>query len=215
MTTPDRLPAEAPDQEATDPAATGPEAGDAEQFRNRYDPNIAGLLAARLMNRDVTPGDAAGLRRMNPKRPGSALYWKLMLRYHITDPNRPANDNAQVEQAWAQILATIADGTRVGQEETSIPHDPSIPFGKALATAGYHQARFEALLNAGESQVQKLTDHAARFLHANSQHYNCTDLARLMLTPLRSKAQRDADRTYTARNYHREMYRQSQEVSST
>ena len=187
------------------------QASDSQGLRNRYDPAIAGAMALRLTRRDVSTGDAAGLRRMNPRRPDSTLYWRLMLNYRITDPDQEADDNIQVEQAWAHLLVTIAHGMRVGQDETTVPHDGSVPFGKALAQSGYQQARVQALLNAGTGQVQDLADKAARYLHSRSLKYNCDDLARLMLSPLRTRAQRDADRTYIARHYHREIYHQSQE----
>lgn len=181
-----------------------------EELRNRYDPAIAGALAQRITRRDFTSGDVAELRRMNPSRPASSAFWNLMLRYRITDPDSARDDNVQVEQAWGQIMAAIAKATRVGAEETTGPHNPAIPLGRALALAGYHEARLQALLNADPRHVQRLADNAAHFLNSKGQDYNCGDLARLMLSPLRSKAQRDADRTYIARHYHRELYHQSQ-----
>ena len=177
---------------------------------NRYDPTLAGSLANRLLQRDISPGDLANLRRMDPHRPSVSLFWNLMFRYRITQRDSAADDSAQVEQAWAHLLAAVAQGTRAGQEEHTGPHDPARPMGAALAAAGYHQARLDNLLNADDSQVQQLAAHAAGFLHSRGESYNCADLARLMLTPLRSQPQRDADRTYLARHYHREIYRQSQ-----
>ena len=177
---------------------------------NRYDPTIAGPIALRLLERDIYAGDLADLRRMDPLQPLSQLFWNLMFRYRITDRNNPAGDDVQIEQAWAHLVNAVAHGTRAGTTGHTGPHNPALPLGSALAEAGYHEARMNALLSANPDQVRRLALQAAQFLHPHAQTYNCVDLARLMLTPLRSRAQRDADRTYMARNYHRTLYNMQQ-----
>lgn len=181
---------------------------------NRREPATASAIAERLTRRDLGTGDLAELRRMNTDRPDSALFWRLIIAFRIASDDSAYNDDVQTEQAWAKTIAALAHGTRYGQEETTTPHDPAIPLGRALAAAGFHQARLQALLNAGPPQVQRLAATATAFLHSKGQRYNAADLARLMLSPLRSKAQRDADRTYLARHFNREIYRQSQQAGS-
>ena len=173
------------------------------QASQRRNPDLAGVLANRLLRRDVTAGDLAELRRMNPQRPAPAIFWRLMFAYRITDPDSPQDDDVHVEQAWAHILAAIADGTRAGTDAHTGPHNPAIPLGSALAQAGYQPARLDALLSANPGQTQRLATQAAQFLHSNGPGYNCSDLARLMLSHLRSPAQLDADRIYIARSFHR------------
>ena len=207
MTTPQETPTLEQPPAGVEPAQQN--GGDTTQ-RNRYDPTAAGAMASRLTRRDITSGNMADLRRMNPARPNSSTFWRLMLNYRITVPEDPMDDNVAVEQAWAHVLTAIAHGSRVGENETTTPHDPAMPLGRALAIAGYQEARLNALLNAGNGHIQRLTGTAAQFLHSKGLSYNCSDLARLMLSPLRSKAQRDADRTHLARQYHREIYLQSQ-----
>ena len=59
-------------QKSLDPATTV--ATPPEETPNRYDPALAGPLADRLLHRDISPGDLAGLRRMDPQRPTSQLF---------------------------------------------------------------------------------------------------------------------------------------------
>lgn len=174
--------------------------------RNRHDPALAGTLANRLTRRDVSTGDIAELKRMNPGQPAAHFFWRLLLAYRITDPETQRNDDLAIEQAWAAALRSIAEGTKVGENETTGPHDQSVPMGQALALVGYSEPRLQALLNADETHIQRLADQAAKTLHQKGQKYNCDDLARLMFTPVRSKAQKEADRTYIARHYHRTLY---------
>ena len=177
---------------------------------DRLDPTMAGSIARRITRRDVNTGDMAQLRRLDPERPACSLFWKIMLDYGVTDPSDPDRDDQRLERAWANVVSTIAEGTKVGEKETQGPHDEKIPMGSALATAGYSERRLNALLNAREDQITRLTNQAAKFLHKKGQNYNCNDLARLMLTNLRSEAQRNADRTHAARQFHRTIYRASQ-----
>ena len=191
----------------TDPIADAP----ANPVANRYDPAIADAIAKRLLRRDIDTGDLAELRRMNPLQPTAPLFWNLIFAYRITSPDNPANDDARIERAWGYIISTIAHGTRAGSDGHTGPHNQSIPLGSALARADFHEKRLNALLSANPAQVPKLTLQAAHLLHAQRQDYNCADLARLMLSPLRSQAQREADRTHLARNYHRIRYNLQQQ----
>ena len=177
---------------------------------DRRDPTLAGRMARRLTRRDISPGDIANLKRMAPDKPDSALFWQMMLRAGVTNPDSPGNDDHRLEQAWASILSTIAEGTKVGQDQTTSPHDERIPLGAALALANYHESRLNALLNADGETLLRLANQAAKTLYAKNQNFNCNDLARLMLSQLRTDAQRNADRVYLARHYHRTLYQAAQ-----
>ena len=175
------------------------------------DPVIAGYIARRLLRRDLRPGDMAEVRRMDTGHPTSPIYWDTMLRYGITSTESADNDDAGLEECWAHIMKMIAHGTKVGQEETTGPHNGSVPLGRALATAGYHELRLSTLLNADTGQIHRLLAQATAFLDQKGMTYNVEDMARLALTARRSESQRSADRNYIARHYHRASYRMHRE----
>ena len=161
----------------------------------------AARMAVRLTRRDITTGDIARLRRMNPNVPTEAAFWRVCKETGI-DQSGP-----ELTRAWANIARMIATGTKVREKETNGPHNGNIQLGAALAQAGYSEARLRTLLNAGPAEVPYLVERAVRFLHTREERqFNWNDAARLVLTGQRTQGQRDQDRTKIARDYYQGKY---------
>jgi CRISPR type I-E-associated protein CasB/Cse2 len=162
----------------------------------------AAKIAARLTWRDVTTGDVAGLRRLNAQRPTEAMFWKVCNQLEIAQA--PQN----LIQAWAAIFRMLAAGTKVGDTQTTGPHDGNIPLGQALAQQGYSERRMKTLLDADTGALHPIVERMTRFLNSKGQKFNWNDAARLALTEHRTPEQRNFDRTRIARDYYRELHEQ-------
>ena len=161
----------------------------------------AARIAVRLTRRDITTGDIARLRRMNPDAPTEAAFWRVCKETGI-DQSGP-----ELTRTWANIARMIATGTKVREKETTGPHNGNIQLGTALAQAGYSEERLRTLLNAGPAEAPYLAERAARFLQAREEgQFNWNDAARLVLTGHRTQDQRDYDRTKIARDYYQGKY---------
>ena len=165
----------------------------------------AAKIATRLTRRDITSGDMAGLRRLNPRRPTESAFWKVCSQLGI-DQSSP-----ELVNSWAIIFRMIAAGTKVGEAQTDGPHDGNLPLGKALAQGGYSQNRLKTLLDADATALVPIVERMAGFLHSKGQKFNCNDAARLVMTELRSAEQQDRDRTRIARDYYRQLHQQERQ----
>jgi len=169
------------------------------------DPRNAAKIAARLTRRDITTGDMAGLRKLDPRRPTESAFWKVCGQLEIDQAA------TRIVESWAVMFRIIATGTKVGEERTEGPHDGSMPLGKALAQSGYSQNRIKTLLDADEIALLPIVERTARFLQSKGQKFNCNDAARLVMTEHRSPEQRDRDRTRIARDYYRQLHQQERQ----
>ena len=165
----------------------------------------AARIATRLTRRDITSGDMAGLRRLDPRRPTESTFWKVCSQLGI-DQSSP-----DVVRSWAIIFRMIAAGTKVGQTQTDGPHDGNLPLGKALAQCGYSQNRLKTLLDADPTALVPIVERMAGFLYSKGQKFNCNDAARLVMTKHRTAEQRDSDRTRIARDYYRQLHHQERQ----
>ena len=165
----------------------------------------AAKIAARLTRRDITTGDMAGLRKLNPSRPTESAFWKVCIQLEI-DQAVP-----KLVQSWAFMFRIIAAGTKVGDARTDGPHDGNVALGKALAQSDYSQKRLKTLLDADQNALRPIVERTARFLHSKGQKFNCNDAARLVLTEHRSQEQRDSDRTRISRDYYRQLHQQERQ----
>ena len=102
------------------------------------------------------------------------------------------NNWEQNREDWATLLAGMAimapDAHRAGHG-----------LGRALAVAGYQEARLERLLEAKGQTLQILLLRAARFLATKQTPCDWTDAARLLLT--RDHDKREHIRLRIARDY--------------
>ena len=177
-------------QEAAGQEATGRKRGD-------EDPTKAGRIAWRLTVRDVTPGDVARLRRMDPDLRVEDIWWKVAKDAGLDYANN------RLSRVWATVAAMVAEVTKVRDFDTTTLHEGLVPLGEALARAGCSELRFQTLLTADEDAIPSYMAHGVRLMKSRGQTFNMNDAARLMLSEFRTKEERDADRTRIARDYYR------------
>ena len=190
---------------------TNAEVGDNAVKPSPWNPQMASWLARRLLQNDVTRGDMAQLRHMDPDYPVHPLFWKIAIETGIVRLN--GQTHIKLEQAWAHVVRSMAHGTRVGRSmgESTSPHKDDISFGYALAVAGYKEGRLEKLLNEGEGSIAKAVSIATGFLDSKRNQFNWDSPAALMLTPIRTPQQFHADRVQIARDYYRATYMQTKQ----
>jgi CRISPR system Cascade subunit CasB len=162
-------------QTQTDPTKDGSSLG-----------SIIGHLAGVIASENFPTGERAALKRLTPRLPPPLTFYRFAFR-HL-----PEGWEAQQAEWMAVItgLALMCPG----------PHRPDRPTGRALAEAGYSEARLERLLAAEGEDLHTLTLRAARFLAAKAESVNWVDLARLLLT--KDKGKLEKVRFKFARDYY-------------
>jgi len=130
---------------------------------------IAGVLASD----GFSTADRAALRRMAPGQAPPLAFYRFAIRYLPEGWESNLSD-------WTTLLASMA------VMAPSI-HRPDRGFGKALAEAGYSEARLERLLASEGDTRRSLLIRAARFLASKSASFNWNDCAQMLLV-------RDADK---------------------
>ncbi len=128
--------------------------------------NIIGKIASILNSENFPSGDRASLKRLHPEGPYPASFFKFGFA-HLPDGWESRM------QPWATILAGMA-------LMNPKSHNPAIPFGKALAGAGYPEVRLERLLASEDSTLETLVLRCARFLGAKGASCNWTDIGYLL-----------------------------------
>jgi len=151
---------------------------------------LGGIIEKRLH-----AGDVADLRRLNPRRPGSPAFWKL-----VVGELEPAGAlrgegprRTDQERRWAVILNVLA---HLGDLQV-----PGLSYGRALAECGFSEQRFGRLLRARGETLWDQARRSAQFLSSHGQRADATGLAWLILSEGRSDAQRA--RRQLARSYYR------------
>lgn len=155
---------------------------------------LVGRLS-RTLARELSPGDLAELRRLDPEQPFAPSLFKV-LALHLEDTgylpeDGPARDEA--ERCFAAILAGLA---HLGPF-----HQPGRPLGMALASAGASELRLVRLLRHHAGALRSTAILMARYLAARGEPTDFTDMARLLLSDGRDHAQ--AVRRQIARDYYR------------
>jgi CRISPR system Cascade subunit CasB len=115
-------------------------------------------------------GDRAALRRWAPGQPIPLAFYRLWLRH--LDSDLPVEGQAEAWMTLAWGLATCGAGC----------HDLKRPLGRALAEAGFSEARLERLLSAPPDLRVDLFMSAARFVAAKAERFDWRDAAQFLLT---------------------------------
>lgn len=126
--------------------------------------HIAGVLASA----QFPTGDRATLRRISLDQPIPLTFYRFAFR-HLPD-------------GWERQLSnwvTLVAGMAIMSPKI---HRPDVGLGKALAQAGFSEARLERLLAAQGDTRRILMLRVARFAAAKNTVFNWTDGARLLLT---------------------------------
>lgn len=148
-------------------------------------PSTIGHIA-RVIGSDGFPtGDRARLRRMAPGQPAPLAFTRFAVAHLPEGWERQVDD-------WATIVAGIAI-------MAPNAHRPGHGLGRALAEAGYSEARLERLLDAQGDTRRTLLLRAARYLSAKQTPCDWADGVRLLLT--RDVAKADRLRLGIARDY--------------
>ncbi len=156
---------------------------------------IGGLVTA--LDRDLSPGAVAALRRLSPGDAGGTAFWRVVAGY--LDGQLPPGGEPRdlAEQRWAAVLcgmATTAGLNRFGRSA-----------GEALAAAGVSEQRFDRLLRATGARLHDELRTVARFVASKGEELEWTELARLVLTEGTDAA--EPARRALARTYYRTLHR--------
>ena len=148
--------------------------------------SIAVSFARQMTLPNFSRGDLAGLRRMDPDKPGTtAAYWRLMAEKNLLG-------SPVVELKWALILHGIALMTPRASDEGdgSTAHEGFMPVGRALFLGGdasrrergyYSESRLNRLLTARGPMLRALLARMFRMMAAADQPFNWREMARFIL----------------------------------
>ena len=148
--------------------------------------DIAVSFARQMTLPNFSRGDLAGLRRMDPDKPGTtAAYWRLMAEKNLLR-------GEDVELKWALILHGIALMTPRASDEGDgrTAHEGFMPVGRALFLGddanrrerGYYaESRLNRLLTARGSMLRTLLARMFRMMAAADQPFNWREMARFIL----------------------------------
>jgi len=138
-------------------------------------PSIVNRIAALIEHGAgiLSAGDAAALRRMDPREPAAAFFKLAGAELGTQLPNEP-DARIETETRWAAIIVSLAHlGTL---------HRPGIPLGRALASAQLSEMRFARLLRADAARLVDELPMLARFLSAKGVPADWTGAALLLLS---------------------------------
>jgi CRISPR type I-E-associated protein CasB/Cse2 len=147
--------------------------------------------AAHAVDRALSPGDVAALRRLDAEDPSAPAFFKAaaQLLEGVLADRDPAR--SQDERRWAAILSALAVAKGL--------HRPGRPLGAALAAGGFAELRLTRLLRARGDQVFPAVRGAAQFLAAKAEPFDALHLALLVLSEGRAdeeKVRRDVARSF-------------------
>ncbi len=153
---------------------------------------------AAVIHADGFPnGERARLKRMGIGGPTPLSYHRFLLR---NVPPRWHGESASL--AWRTLIAALA-------QQHQNPHNPSMPFGNALADCDYSELRLESLLAAERRVLATLTLRATTRLAARRIRCNWKDIAWLLFAMgddtrerVNQRIARDYYRTPSAKDGH-------------
>lgn len=151
-----------------------------------------GHIARVLAGERFPSGERAALRRMSPGLSPPLAFHRFTL-HHLPDGWE------RHEADWVTVVAGIA-------LMAPHAHRADQPLGRALAEAGYSEARLERLLAADGKTRRTLLLRAGRFLAAKAAPFNWTEAAQLLLTSDQDQTKREKLHRRIARDfyYHKE-----------
>lgn len=146
-------------------------------------------LSQRLAKLD--PGSLARLRRMDPKGPGEAAFWKLAIDSKLKTDGR--------YQILVRLMALLTP-----KGDPRLPkklHDSTQAFGAALAEAGYPETRLMRFLALPFAQRAEALERMARWL-AQKGHagLSCTDIESLLISDDEKPARKLAESYYRTKD---------------
>lgn len=120
----------------------------------------------------LSRGDLAELRRISLRAPVTPALWRVL--HHLEIHKAPyasfEKEQEEYERKWATLLMGMAHCAGLSDPDTSAKfHDPDIPFGCALAEAGWSELRFVRLVEAEPDQLGTQIRRVAQYLSSAKQ----------------------------------------------
>lgn len=147
----------------------------------------------------LSKGDLAELRRISPDEPFTPSLWRTLISLGL-DESPGWIPQEQWERRWATLFMAMAHCTGL--------HSYGIPFGKALATAGWSELRFVQFMRAEGQTLEKHLRQVAGFLSSKNQEANWTDAAWLLFHQSGDTAEKV--RLNISRSYYSTLYANEQ-----
>ncbi len=149
-----------------------------------------------IQGNEMTTGDKASLRRMDPASPSGSAFWSLM-------SQRGISNNADIKK-WGLITHGIALMAHNG-----VAHNPRMRIGRVLYEGGgdrmpfYSNDRLATLLSAKGATLHRLLARLFRMLARERSSFNWRDMAWFILNEGYSEERTDEARIEIAREYYR------------
>lgn len=197
------------------PAASSSTAPDDPSESRLSHVDAADAIAGRLdpIEGDLSTGDRAELRRIEPDTPFTPTLWKLLLDYGVEDPPpwwTPSSKER--EEEWGRRWATLVMGMAhcAGLHERGNPYDRGEEFGETLYETGWAEARLVRLLETPPDRLHEPLRRLAQYLSSKGEAADWTAVARLLLD-----TDEDAEKTRLAiaRGFYRAEYEDEKESS--
>lgn len=158
--------------------------------------------------KEMTTGEKASLRRMDPSNPDSAVFWKL-----INQQGMPRNLDVK---KWG----LITNGIALMAHTAGLAHNPRHPVGQTLyegngdrtARAFYSDDRLATLLAARGPTLHRLLGRLFRMLANERCSFNWREMAWFILNEGCNEAEADKARIGIARAYYRAERRHARAV---
>lgn len=181
-----------------------------EPIVNPMPPNFGGIISniiEAIESQEMTTGEKASLRRMEPSTPDSAVFWKLVSQRGI-----PQNLEAG---KWGLITHGIA----LMAHTAGLAHNTRRPVGQALyegngdrtTSAFYSENRLSTLLSARGPTLHRLLARLFRMLASERCSFNWREMAWFILNEGHNENEADKSRIEIARAYYRTAQRRSQQ----
>ena len=196
----------------TDERAATPEA----EPGSRSWTNIAFRLAQAVAAMpDHDRGGLAGLRRMDPDKPDTGAFWRLMAQEDLLG-------NHHIERKWGLVLHGIALMTRTAGDNavSRSAHDGKVSVGQALYLGAeskrgfYSETRLGRLLTARGDMLRVLMARLFRMLATAGVSFNWCEMAVFILSEGYDEERAERSRRRIARDYYRAEQRQSRKTET-
>ena len=170
---------------------------------NFYDV-ITNIIEA-IEAKEMTTGEKASLRRMDPSNPNGAVFWKLI-------SQRGMSRNPDIKK-WGLITHGIA----LMSHNAGLAHNPRKQVGRVLyegnqdrpGTAFYSEDRLATLLAARGPTLHRLLARLFRMLASKGCTFNWREMAGFILNDGYNEERADETRIKIAREYYRAEPRRS------
>lgn len=165
---------------------------------------------------DHDRGGLASLRRMDPNKPDSGAFWRLMAQEDLLG-------NHHIERKWGLVLHGIALMTRTAGNDAvnRSAHDGRVSVGQALYMGAesksggfYSETRLGRLLTARGDMLRVLLARLFRMLATAGVSFNWREMAVFILSEGYDEDQAEQSRRRIARDYYRAERRRSRKTET-